>query len=527
MNASVVSTLTLQLVFAALVALAWATGLVGGRRPESAGRRLLPGFIGAYSLLQIGIIVYLWSNHASFPLNLEAMELTILAHVRRVLAGLPIYVPASSNFTPLVYTPLYYVLAAPLARIIDPDLLALRLVAIVGMLGCGVVLYLAVRRETNSIWWGLAAAGLFAASYRAMDTYLDNAHADSWMLFSALLGCYLVSLNRSRGLNLLGLFFAVLSFWLKQPGAVFAAGIVAYLTLRDGLRRSWFYWLLAALLGPGLYLLIPEQWTGPFLHYYTWSVPRQWIAINLAGARRLVAYYLRSYPLLAASAGVWAIARVRASGWRVNIWVFMLPFALMTAISGAMDSESNNNVFIPLATWLILTGALALHAAQGARTWIGARGLSGAVVGASFVLLAYNPWTVIVSPQAGAAYADLQVYLQSLDGAVYAPWIGPLQDGYAFTPAIHWVPMTDVVRAPGKDLTNDPTIRTLLDPVVHPAGRAYILTNIPLEQDSALSFLTGEYVLEADLGARFQALSTIPKRYELGWPRYLYVYRQD
>ena len=56
-------------------------------------------------------------------------------------------------------------------------------------------------------------------------------------------------------------------------------------------------------------------------------------------------------------------------------------------------------------------------------------------------------------------------------------------------------------------------------------AQAYVLTNIPLEQDSALSFLTGEYELAKDLGARFQVLSTLPKGYNLGWPRYLYVSR--
>jgi hypothetical protein len=190
-----------------------------------------------------------------------------------------------------------------------------------------------------------------------------------------------------------------------------------------------------------------------------------------------------------------------------------------------MDSESNNNVFIPLGTWLIITGVLALHTATKQTSWVNRGRVPSLVLGASFVLLVYNPFPVLVSPQAADAYSDFQAYLDSLDGPVYAPWIGPLQDGYGFTPAIHWVPMTDLVRAPGKDLTNDPTIRALLDPVVHPAGRAYLLMNFPLEQDSALSFLSGEYVLSADLGSRFAALAALPKRYSLAWPRFLYVSR--
>ncbi len=514
-----------QIGLMASVGLGWVALQRSGRTSETAWERILPSILAAYSLLQIGFIAYLWLNHAAFPLNLEAMELTVLAHVRRVLAGLPIYVPPSAEFAPLAYNPLFYVLSVPFTWIAGPSLLALRLSAIVGALGCAGILFLALRRETGSRWWALVGVGLFAAAYRAMDTYLDNAHADSWMLFTALLGCYLVSLNRSRALNLAGVVCAVASFWFKQPGAAFAVGIVAYLMVRDGIRRSWPYWSLALVLGPVLYLLIPEQWTGSLFAYYTWAVPRQWVSISPDMLRRLVGYFVRDFPLLAVASGVGWLAGLRKGVVGGSPWFFLLPFAFLTAVSGAMDSESNNNVFIPLGVWLILTGVIALSKAAEARSGVGRRGLPQAIVGASFVLLVYNPWSVIVSPRAVGAYADMQSYLRELDGPVYAPWIGPLADGYVFSPGIHWVPMTDLVRRPGQDLTSDPLIRTLLEPMVHPAGRAYILTNIPLDQDSALSFLGDTYFLAEDLGTRFAALSALPKRYSLGWPRYLYAYR--
>jgi hypothetical protein len=282
--------------------------------------------------------------------------------------------------------------------------------------------------------------------------------------------------------------------------------------------------MLASLLGLALYLFAPARWTGPLFHEYTWTIPRQWVSVNFATIRRLAGFHTRAYGLLAVAAGMGWLAGLRRTTLG-NIWYFLLPFAALTALSGAMDSESNNNVFIPLGTWLIVTGVLTLDQATKGSSWLSRWRVPSLVAAASFVLLVYNPWTVIVSPGAAAAYADLQGYLKSLDGTVYAPWIGPLPDGYRFSPEIHWVPMTDIVRQPGKDLSADPVIQSLLEPVVHPAGRAYVLTNLPLEQDSGLSFLTGEYELAVDLGDRFQALSTLPKRYNLGWPRYLYVSR--
>jgi hypothetical protein len=511
-----------SLIVLGLTAVGGAAQLLGLRQKASGWARVLPALLGVYAGIQIGLLVFLAANHVAFPLNLEAMELTVLAHVRRVLAGLPVYVPATSDFTPLAYNPLYYFLAAPFTKIFGPSLFVLRAVSIAGMIGCGIVIFLAVRRQTASAWWGLVAVGVFSAAYRAMDTYLDNAHADSWLLFSALLGCYLISLNRSRLVNILGVLATVAAFWFKQPGAAIALGAVVYLTIRDG-RRAWPYWLIAFVLGPLLYFAAPTGLLGPLFHRYTWSIPRQWLSLNLAMAKRLIAYFGRSYPLLVAgSLALWLI-ELRKRQLRHNVWTFLLPFVLLTAISGAMDSESNNNVFIPLATWLILVGVIAFERLNRDIAWTREWGLMSAALGLTFALLAYNPGSVVVSPQSGQAYADLQVFLPSLNGPVYAPWLGPLQDGFQFQPTVHWVPMTDLVRGPGIDLASNPVIHTLLDPVIHPTGRAYILTNIPLNQDSALSFLGSAYVLDEDLGTRFMQLTALPKRYSLGWPRYLYI----
>jgi hypothetical protein len=81
-----------------------------------------------------------------------------------------------------------------------------------------------------------------------------------------------------------------------------------------------------------------------------------------------------------------------------------------------------------------------------------------------------------------------------------------------------------MVRGPGRDETNHPLVRALLEPVAHPVGQAYVLTNVPLESISQISFLTEDYVLETDYGDRFAALSALPKRFYVGYPRYLYRY---
>ena len=201
----------------------------------------------------------------------------------------------------------------------------------------------------------------------------------------------------------------------------------------------------------------------------------------------------------------------------------MLPFAMLTGFMGALDPGSNNNVFIPMGAWFIITGLLGLQKAIEQYPAVNRWALHVFAVGVSFALFLYNPVSVLVSPRANAAYQDMVEYLNTLDGPVYAPWVGQLQSGYEFSPSVHWVPMEDLVRGPGE--FNHPDVQQFLEPVIQPEGTAYILMNYPLENDPLLSPLLAEYRLEADLGERFSSLNTLPKRYNLEYPRYLYKYQ--
>ncbi len=490
-------------------------------------KRVFDFLIIAYALAQIVLLLYIWQNHIAFPLNLEAMELYVLTHVKRIVSGLPIYIEPNAEFIPFVYNPLYYFLSIPFVKLFGPTLQALRLASITGAIGVLIVLFLSVRRLTGSVWWGIAALGIFAASYHAMSSYLDTAHADSWLLFMVLLGCYLIDLRRSKLVSSLGVVALILAFWFKQHGALFLLGALLYLTWREKIANSWLYWLLAAIFGVGLYIYYPVSLLGPYFHYYTWVVPRQWSELNFATLYRIVAYVLKNFPFLSIiGALAWTNVVYRERD-KLNIWIFLFPVAVLSGLMGALDPENNNNVFIPMATWLILMGILELakirkkEKASHVLLPLGVR----IVVLLSFGFLFYHPTLVMVSAESRAQYEDLKQFLSSLDGIVYAPWIGAsLQDGYQFYPTIHWVPLYDLIRGPNANVPDHALPRQLLESVTHPSGNAFILMNYPLENDNMLGFLTDYYVLAQDLGNRFSALSTLPMRYNLKYPRYLYKY---
>ena len=85
--------------------------------------------------------------------------------------------------------------------------------------------------------------------------------------------------------------------------------------------------------------------------------------------------------------------------------------------------------------------------------------------------------------------------------------------------------LDDITRGPRRGPEAQRLATELLAPAREPAGRAYVLTNRPLDSIApVLVDLSTVYVLEADLGDRFKPLRVLRKRFDHGWPRYLYRY---
>ena len=276
-----------------------------------------------------------------------------------------------------------------------------------------------------------------------------------------------------------------------------------------------------------MYLLAGPRLFGSHFLYFTWQVPRQWSQFDWHAAKVLVGFIAATYPLLAVTAAMWLWHALRTPR-QLAVWHFQLVAALLTGALGALDPGCSYNVFIPLGTFLILSGTLGLAQWSSARTPPRLGPATLALLG-SFALLVWNPTfvytpqSVLVSAEAPAAYADLVGFLQSRNGPVCAPGLGQLPDGYRLYPAVHWVALEDMVRGPRRNTRDQPIVQESLEPAVHPAGPAYLLTNRPLEGYAYfLGFLQPDYVLEADLHNRFRALNVLPGRYEHGWPRYLY-----
>ena len=63
------------------------------------------------------------------------METPSIQAVRRILEGQPLYGPPSLDYVPALYGPLYFYVAAGVARVLGPSLFALRLVSLLATVG--------------------------------------------------------------------------------------------------------------------------------------------------------------------------------------------------------------------------------------------------------------------------------------------------------------------------------------------------------------------------------------------------------
>jgi hypothetical protein len=470
----------------------------------------------------IGFVVFLCFNHIGFPLHLDLMEGVVQQHVQHAAAGLPIYPRPTPGYVPLAYNPGFYLLAVPFTWIGGVTLPTLRFVAILGTLGSAIVIFLAVRDLTDSRWWGLLGAGLFAASYRAMDAYLDTAHADSWLLFSALLGTWMISRSRTRSVRVAGVVVLALAFWFKQHGALFTLAGVLYLTWREGPRNAWPYWLVAGLLGPAAYALGQAWPFGEWFHYFTWSVPSGWTELTLhTTVIRLATHVGRWYmvPCLAALA---ALLRAARRPGAFNEWHAAFLAGLASAAMGTLDPGSADNVFILFGGTCVLLGVAGLAAASEARAW---KTIALAGVGVAFVALLYDPREMVMSSKARDAYRDLVTVLHGLEGAVYAPYQATLPSGFEVYPNMHWVALDDMTRGPHQPAGGRALALRLLESVRNPGGQAFLLNNRPLELTRPpVSSLAPSYKLARDFGDRFEPLAGTPRRFFHAWPRYLYLH---
>ena len=296
-------------------------------------------------LVAIGGYLFIAVSRLNYPFAVEWLEGNSLVEVHRILAGQPLYPAPSAGYVPDGYPPVYFYVAAAAARVLGVSYLPLRLVSLVSSLACLALLARLVQRETGSIAAGIGAAGVFAATYFATDTWLDVGRVDSLFLALSIGGLYAARHMRGPGGAIAAGVLLAAAALTKQTGLAEGGAVIAALLAGPRPRLACVAALAeAAVLG--ISTLVLALTTGGWYVYYVFQQMGEhslnfggfgwfWTALlstmgiaacaALAGVRRLPAVLLAGCAALAAE----GYAALVHSGGGIND---MLPAYLAVAL---------------------------------------------------------------------------------------------------------------------------------------------------------------------------------------------------
>ena len=302
--------------------------------------------------------LYIVIRRIRYPFSLEWMEGSAIAHLDRILAGLPLYHEPSLEHLPNMYTPLYYYLSAAVAAVSSPGLVSLRVVSFVSSMGILALVFWIIRRETRSTFPAILGACIFIATFRITGAWLDLARVDSLFLFLMLASFYQLRFGEGGKSAAAAGVLAGLSFLTKQAAAIIGLPMGLLLLAISFRRGVWYCVGVGGVVG--LATLVLHFTTGGWFLYY----------ITLAGEHTLRQRFwidfwtddlikpLHFVVLLALIGHVffrsrgersWMLYLAAGVGFIGGTWYMrLLPLAY-------------NNVLLPAYLWLALMAGLGLH----------------------------------------------------------------------------------------------------------------------------------------------------------------------
>lgn len=293
------------------------------------------------------------------PYELEWMEGGSVDHVRRLLAGEPLYVRPSVEFVPYIYTPLYFWVSALFAIPLGTDFLALRLVSLLSAVASFGLVHAIVARETESRGAGLLAAGLWAATFRVSGAWFDTARVDTLCVALSLAALLAIRFAEApRGRVLAGVLLA-LAFLTKQTALALLPAAALHLLLTDRRGLAWFGGAFAVVAG-GICAWLQIASDGWFA-YYAFELP----AGNPWGSPEEAAFWrgaiLHPLPMVfAATAGTLVVLLARRDR-RASLYAPATVLTLLAAWSARLHMGGYDNVFMPAHALLVVVAGIGLH----------------------------------------------------------------------------------------------------------------------------------------------------------------------
>ncbi len=406
-------------------------------RSPSDGIEAFPALRVALCLLGLAAAAYLLLYGAlavfrvPYPFELEWLEGSVVDVVHRLLLDQKIYVEPSIEFASHAYTPLYFYVSAAASKLLGIGFLPLRLVSFLSILGVFALLFLWARRETGAAYWGLLAAGLFAATFRAAGAWFDIARVDSLFLLLLLWALYQSRFAPPslRSAALTGLLF-FLAYFTKQSALLVAACVGAHLLLVDWRRAGVFAAVLGTTVGLSAFVLdrIHDGW----YFYYTVELIRQHPLYLPLALPFWTDYLLGPLPLVCAVSFAFLAWRLAERRRQALFYPAIAAGMLGVAWSSRLHLGGYDNVLLPAYAILALLfglgiqkGLLAIQRSALPRRRAAMLGLLALCL-LQYGWLFYDPLEQVPTRADAAAGEALLQRIREIDGEVYLPFHGYL-----------------------------------------------------------------------------------------------------
>jgi hypothetical protein len=418
-------------------------------RPRSAGRpapaglpwrpaapraaRLAAALAG---LVAIGAYLFIALSRLDYPFAVEWLEGNSLVEVHRILAGQALYPAPSAGYVPDSYPPLYFAVSAAAARVLGVSYLPLRLVSVVSSLACLAVLGRLVQRETGSIAAGTGAAGVFAATYFATDTWLDVGRVDSLFLALSIGALYAARHMRGTGGAIAAGVLLAAAALTKQTGLVEGVTVIAVI-LAGPRRRLACVAALAEVTVFGISTLVLSLTTGGWYVYYVFEQMGEH-SLNYGG-------FGWFWTALLSTMGIAACAAL--TGPRRVPAVLLAGCAALAAegYAALVHSGGGINDLLPAYLAVALLAGLALGSGAARRSGV----VPGVLVLAQSALLlsGFHPSQAIPASADRAVGERLIAGMRAFSGTVAVPADPGLSLMAGVTPVAHQDAAYDVLRA--------------------------------------------------------------------------------
>jgi 4-amino-4-deoxy-L-arabinose transferase-like glycosyltransferase len=384
----------------------------------------------------------------TYPFELEWMEGATVDHVRRVLAGKQLYVSPSLEFTPYIYTPLYYYVSAGVAELTGIGFFPLRLVSLLSSLGCLLLIFSLARRETGSRLAGLLAMGFFAATYSLTDAWWDVGRVDTLALLLLLGALALLRRPFAVWSHLLAGLLAWAAFLTKQQALLVLLPVCLMVLWQHRFRGLLFPGVLGGVFFVG-------NWYLDFIHggwysFYTTHLPQS----HGVAAESISGFWTRDLlsfvpAMLLLSCGYLVVELWRGDRTRGRFYLAALLGALGASWLSRLHIGGYLNVLMPAHALVALLGAVGFGALS--VRWSGPRASAWRV--ALYVLclaqlgrLVYAPAKYVPTAADVAAGRQFIALLASLKGDVYVPGHGFLSSLAGKRTYAHQAALWDVAR---------------------------------------------------------------------------------